>query len=54
MNARGWSEYTDQSDIQDYVHEESQQIIRDAHPGNWIKQRGTAELMPVDISFEQF
>lgn len=54
MKARGWSEYTDQSETQDYVHEESRQIIRDAHPGNWIKQRGTAELMPVDISIEQF
>jgi hypothetical protein len=29
-------------------------LSRDAHPGNWIKQRGTAELMPVDISIEQF
>ena len=44
----------DQSETQDYIHTESRQITRDAHPGNWIKQRGTAELMPVDISIEQF
>lgn len=54
MKARGWLEHIDQSETQDYVHRESRQIIRDAHPGNWIKQRGTAELMPVDISVEQF
>ena len=29
-------------------------IIRDAHPGNWIKQKGISELIPVDISIEQF
>ena len=54
MKARGWSEHTDWSETQDYIHRESRQIIRDAHPGNWIKQRGTAELMPVDISIEPF
>jgi hypothetical protein len=54
MKARGWSEHTDWSETQDYIHKESRQIIRDAHPGNWIKQRGTAELMPVDISIEPF
>ncbi len=54
MKARGWLEHTDQSDTQDYVQKESRQIIRDAHPGNWIKQRGTAELIPVDISIEEF
>ena len=54
MKARGWSEHTDWSETQDYIHRESRQIIRDAHPGNWIKKRGTAELMPVDISIEPF
>lgn len=54
MKSRGWSEHTDESETQDYIQKESRQIIRDAHPGNWIKQRGTAELMPVDISIEQF
>lgn len=54
MKSRGWSEHTDWSETQDYIHAESRQIIRDAHPGNWIKQRGTAELMPVDISIEPF
>jgi hypothetical protein len=54
MKARGWLEHADQSETQDYVQKESRQIIRDAHPGNWIKQRGTAELIPVDISIEQF
>jgi hypothetical protein len=54
MKARGWLEHTDESETQDYIHNESRQIIRDAHPGNWIKQRGTAELIPVDISIEQF
>lgn len=54
MKARGWLEHTDESETQDYIQEESRQIIRDAHPGNWIKQRGTAELIPVDISIEQF
>jgi len=54
MKSRGWSEHTDQSETQDYIQKQSRQIIRDAHPGNWIKQRGTAELMPVDISIEQF
>ena len=54
MESRGWLEHTDESETQDYVHQESRQIIRDAHPGNWIKQKGTAELIPVDISIEQF
>lgn len=54
MKRRGWSEHTDESETQDYIHHESRQLIRDAHPGNWIKQRGTAEMMPVDISIEQF
>lgn len=53
MEQKGWVEYTDQSQTQDYVHKLSRQIIRDAHPGNWIKRRGTAELIPVDISIEQ-
>jgi hypothetical protein len=54
MEQRGWTEHTDESQTQDYVHKASRQIIRDAHPGNWIKRRGTAELIPVDISIEQF
>lgn len=54
MKARGWLEYTDPSETQDYIHKASRQIIRDAHPGNWIKQRGMAELLPIDISIEQF
>jgi hypothetical protein len=54
MESRGWREHADESETQDYVHKESRQIIRDAHPGNWIKQKGTAELIPVDISIEQF
>jgi hypothetical protein len=54
MEARGWAEHTDESETQDYIHQESRQIIRDAHPGNWIKQKGTAELIPVDISIERF
>jgi hypothetical protein len=54
MESRGWLEHSDESETQDYVHKESRQIIRDAHPGNWIKQKGTAELIPVDISIEQF
>jgi CRISPR/Cas system CSM-associated protein Csm3 (group 7 of RAMP superfamily) len=54
MESRGWREHADESETQDYVHQESRQIIRDAHPGNWIKQRGTAELIPVDISIEKF
>lgn len=54
MESRGWREHADESETQDYVHQESRQIIRDAHPGNWIKQKGTAELIPVDISIEQF
>jgi hypothetical protein len=54
MESRCWLEHTDESETQDYVHKESRQIIRDAHPGNRIKQKGTAELIPVDISIEQF
>jgi len=54
MKARGWSEYVDPSETQDYIQKTARQIIRDAHPGNWIKQRGTAELIPVDISIEEF
>jgi len=54
MESRGWLEHSDESETQDYVHKESRQIIRHAHPGNWIKQKGTAELIPVDISIEQF
>ena len=54
MRSRGWAEHTDRSETQDYIHPELRQIIRDAHPGNWIKQTGTTELIPVDISIEQF
>lgn len=54
MRLRGWAEHTDRSETQDYIHAELRQIIRDAHPGNWVKQTGTAELIPVDISIEQF
>jgi hypothetical protein len=54
MEARGWLEHTDRSETQDYIHKASRQVIRDAHPGNWIKKSGTTELMPVDISIEQF
>ena len=54
MEKRGWVEYHDQSETQDYLHKVSHQIIRDAHPGNWIKKSRTAELIPVDISIEQF
>jgi hypothetical protein len=54
MSARGWLEHDDESETQDYVDKSSRQIIRDAHPGNWVKQRGAAELIPVDISIEQF
>jgi hypothetical protein len=53
METRGWVEFTDQSETQDYLHEVSRQVIRDAHPGNWIKKTGTAELIPIDISIEQ-
>ena len=53
METRGWVEFTDQSETQDYRHQGSHQIIRDAHPGNWIKKSGTAELIPIDISIEQ-
>lgn len=54
MLARGWVEHTDASETQDYSHLDLREVIRDAHPGNWIKQRGTTELIPVDISIEQF
>ncbi len=54
MRLRGWAEHADRSETQDYIHTELRQIIRDAHPGNWVKQAGTAELIPVDISIEQF
>lgn len=54
MRSRGWAEHTDRSETQDYINAELRQIIRDAHPGNWVKQTGTAELIPVDISIEQF
>jgi hypothetical protein len=54
METRGWVEFTDQSETQDYLHQGSRQIIRDAHPGNWIKKSGTTELIPIDISIEQF
>ncbi len=37
MKARGWLEHTDQSETQDYIHEESRQIIRDAHPARSIR-----------------
>ena len=54
MEQRGWVEYHDKGETQDYLHKVSCQVIRDAHPGNWIKKSRTAELIPVDISIEQF
>ena len=34
-------EHDDESETQDYIHQGWRQIIRDAQPGNWMKQIGT-------------
>jgi len=49
----GWQRFQDESETLDFQHKGLRQIIRDAHPLNWVQQRGSRVLVPIDISIEQ-
>ena len=49
----GWVRFEDSSETLDFQHKALRQIIRDAHPLNWVQQRESKVLVPIDISIEQ-
>ena len=50
----GWSHFDDGSETLDFRHSELRQIIRDAHPRNWVYQATTQSMVPIDISIEEY
>ena len=54
MKALGWEEFNDESQTLDYRHPGLRQIIRDAHPHNWVYNSATQMMMPIDISIEEY
>jgi hypothetical protein len=50
----GWENFHDNSETLDFRHPTLRQIIRDAHPRNWVREKGTGGLVPIDISIEEF
>jgi hypothetical protein len=48
----GWSEYHDGSQTLDFVNEALGQIIRDGHANNWVCEKGSGLMIPIDISIE--
>ncbi len=54
MKGLGWEEFNDGSQTLDYRHAELRQVIRDAHPHNWVYQAAAGEMIPIDISIEEF
>ena len=49
----GWEHFDDRSETLDFRHKQSGQIIRDAHPRNWVYQASTESMVPIDISIEE-
>jgi len=48
----GWREYYDGSPTLDFINEELRQVIRDGHANNWVCQKGSGAMVPIDISIE--
>ena len=48
----GWIEFRDGSPTLDFKNEELHQIIRDGHANNWVCQKGSGVMIPIDISIE--
>jgi hypothetical protein len=49
----GWEHFDDRSETLDFRHKKSDQIIRDAHPRNWVYQTSSDSMVPIDISIEE-
>lgn len=49
----GWEHFDDRSETLDFRHKESGQIVRDAHPRNWVYQTSSDSMVPIDISIEE-
>lgn len=52
LGKRGWSQFQDGSPTLDFISEDLQHIIRDGHANNWVRQKGSGVLIPIDISIE--
>jgi hypothetical protein len=50
----GWERFDDESETLDFRQPALRQIIRDAHPLNWVYRAASEALVPVDISIEQY
>ncbi len=50
----GWVRFRGRSETLDFEHKKSRQIIRDAHPRNWVYQAATKSMVPIDISIEEY
>ena len=50
----GWEGFDDGSETLDFRHVRLRQIIRDAHPRNWVYQAATRIMVPIDISIEEY
>ena len=49
-----WIRFQDKSETLDFEHKGLRQIIRDAHPRNWVYQVATKSMVPIDVSIEQY
>lgn len=49
-----WERFDDGSETLDFRHVRLRQIIRDAHPRNWVYQAATRRMVPIDISIEEY
>lgn len=52
LSRMGWSEYHDGSQTLDFVNETLGQIIRDGHANNWVCEKESGLMVPIDISIE--
>jgi hypothetical protein len=50
----GWVRFRDKSETLDFEHKKLRQVIRDAHPRNWVYQAATKSMVPIDISIEEY
>lgn len=53
LRNEGWEDYCDKSQTFDFIHRERRQIIRDAHPNNWVYETKSEVMIPIDISIEE-
>ena len=52
LKKMGWVEFHDGSQTLDFINEELHQIIRDGHANNWVCQKESGVMVPIDISIE--